>query len=869
MIWKQKEVLLLCVLIIGFLLLVLQTSFYWFWEKASYESANLLLKVQSELPQDVIIVQLDETSHIPEVLELAKTSGYKAMILNPAHHQFEETLQELEGMETERLWFILDNEHKDELDKIDELDQMGLPWAVNFDMVRGNSPYWSQIFVRESDREAVLESVEWKLFREKLDLELEYYPKFVGYNGLVSQIHSGYFLDNPKVAALLKDKYVILTDEVVSLNQPLSSPDRTIFQAYMIQSLVKGEIITAVPIHWQLLAVAILCYIQYLYISRLTFRVSFVATLVSITLASAVTILALLYLNQWITPLIYVYALIITFLFYLWVKESRNSKEKRKLNMSVSDKIRETNLQRAFVETDDYWARVDDMLSHNLPIDWNVFLEIVPGRRKLTEAAAFGCSLEDINEKERDLTAEPFKSALKTRQPTPVENFLKISHEDQQQYLMPVKWSREVFAFWVFGISRSYIEENPQSMGLIMECARQMSDILYIRKRWNKKKKQQQKFSLFRQIKYESVLDKELVKSQDLLLGKYNLVENGFNHIDSASILYNFFGRAILVNEPMLEILNRQNLSAYDYNVFELLHHLTGEDKNKLSQYFQLVIRNNEIVYLNYISEQEYPMRIRLSSQDERYKTITADNSFNYKSKGILLQIQDMEYVKNLITLKDQFLEQTNILIRQELSPIVMAADIINTSADDPDSIQIMGDVLNESVQKLTVLADKIESNNKKNLFTQVDVFPFRADEPIYQAIKKLDNEFKQKFLEVTTETPTVSNLLVANISILERVLECILLILIDDATDGTKIKCRLHEQEDTGVLTYEFINEGCGLPEELLLTYFNDANQERSEEFEYLFRSQVRITSWNGSFIAKSEVGKGFEFHISLPVVF
>lgn len=550
-------------------------------------------------------------------------------------------------------------------------------------------------------------------------------------------------------------------------------------------------------------------------------------------------------------------------------KSSEEDIALQQMLFDTSAKLQERVIPASFYRSTDPWTQVITLVNQTLDLNRLIFLERVPGDHRVQEIKALNCSVDDIHEMRRDYERTPYSTAIEENGPIRIDRaYLREAEGEEEQYLVPLIFASDVLGFWAFGVDPKKVSLNPGFMAMVHDYSVQIAELLYHRQRWQLSQQQGSYLRRFLMLKggggaaYE-----ELGRSLELMDRRLGTMEGVFDGLSSATILYDLFGRVVQMNHTMEKTIRANNIAAYEMTALDLLTAITKTDATQGRQLLQHVVNDQRPVVLPAVlqgdADKQFVLHVRALTHEKTGK-LAVNEPAPFKMLGILFELMDVTDLKNLCRLRDTLIERLNYKLRNDLSSIVLASDMLRTMNSTDESYSKILDIVQEKVKE----AVQVMTEAQQHLDAELDLepmehFPVDPKSALSDAIEELRDEAAKRRIRFSADTETLVSLVMAEPGTLKEVMQTILEALLQDAAEDTEIRIKLEEKPHQ--VNFHFENTGFGMPDERFQQYLFGDTELSGTEFKKLRTSLRLIEKWDGHLQASSEVGSGINFHLSL----
>ena len=511
------------------------------------------------------------------------------------------------------------------------------------------------------------------------------------------------------------------------------------------------------------------------------------------------------------------------------------------------------------------WEQLIAIINQSLLLDRVIFLERVSGDHRLKEIKSLNCSIDDIQEKRRDYERFPYSSAISQNKPILLnEAYLKKVSASEQQYMAPLIFAGEVLGFWVYTIEPDKISSQKKFNSLTCAFMVQISEILHYRQEWQQRiEKENNKLGNYLRVENTEHL-LQLNQFVTLMDKRVFDLQGMFNSINASCILYDLFGKVLMVNKDMEEMAQKSELRLFNMTMLEFIIEMSGFDEFGARNIVQRIIFDHvelSIPVTHRSIKRNYMLHLRpLNCQHETSRNqLVPDESQVFQISGVLCELVDMTEIKRLYQLKETMYERYNFLVHEDLSSIVLALSMLDDEQSSAKELQfvlgIIKDKTDETLKMLEQFSEQMEVEIEQMLTNNLLCYPVDSKVVLLKAIAQLQETLDQRDIKLHLELPEYIDLVFASPLELEAVINAVLLVMIEDTYDAHSIWVGVKEKE--GNLVYDIHNDGIGLsgnqlnkhqdvqsPSESKIMNFNDAIQS--------------VKRWGGSLDINSTMGEG-----------
>ncbi len=558
----------------------------------------------------------------------------------------------------------------------------------------------------------------------------------------------------------------------------------------------------------------------------------------------------------------------------IMVYQLRRNKEEQALNRIIAEtnsRLSERVQPLNFNRIDDPWRKILNMVNQQLNLQRSIFLEKVGNDHRLKEIEALDCSINDISEYRRDYHRAPYSDALEVNRPIiPFRDYFKEVDEGEIQYLIPLNFVGDVLGFWALTLFPDEHFDKELFENNLVNFSTQISELLYHRKHWKLHDlKSQNPWIKLISFEIGQSLHTQLTHSVTLLENRLNTLEDIFNGLSTAAIVYDIFGQVLHTNN-MIEYLSRINdIAIYKLTAMDLLAK-TGEmsldDARKKLRYVTLKNQTIAISSRAFSSHTSHLLRIRPLLSTAK---ANSDQVHPFQILGILFEFIDISQIQQNIEIRQDVTNKYFNQIRNNLSTISLA----NRQVLKPNGVDKSQwtNIIKEKIEDSGELTRQIEQELKSQVYmSEQQVVPVNISPTIARVIEALDESAHNKEVSIFYEKPELNTLSYVEIKTFETLISAILNLLISDAAHESIICIVILDEskQDLNKIKINFSNMGHGVPKEQLEKALLHAHTHLSDKDDYL----AQVTSlakkmhyWGGELHIKTDIGSGFSIDLIL----
>jgi PAS domain-containing protein len=712
-------------------------------------------------------------------------------------------------------------------------------------------------------------------------------------------------LDDKLIPELVVDRSVIIGERRSSAQPGLYTPatvDGTnisllAFQAFALDTLLTDTVVRK-PSKWMtlglLLAVLLLSLVVYQWIPLVAG--AWAASFLMIAYAT-MSWICLHAFRIWIPAIELLLAQLMLSGVFIRFRLARDEQEVRRALLERAARIRAHVLPPSFNTLQGHWAQVITLVDQTLNLSRLIFLEKVPSDHRVREVQALRCSVDDIDERRRDYERTPYSTAIAEGGPIRLKKIYLIPRDDmvEDQYLVPLLFGGEVGGFWAFGVDPEVVKQSDRFLSNVRDFGSQIAELLYRRHLWMQRREAESGLlrRLFR-LEAGKKTYREVENTMSLLDKRLAALESIFEGVGTATILYDLFGRVVHVNRSMEEFMHAIDVPGFDMTALNFLVAVTGMQQDEARLLLQEVVldRNQYHLPTTLMSKggASHSMHIRALVQNAEARPLDAASPFELF--GILFEFVDITRFKSMFNSKDQLLERLVRRVQDDLEGMLQTTQIAKEpialrhldkvaaggnsqtvvamqSADDRTPVDgAIGAVMLEhriydTLSMLSRVEDSLTSDTSKlgNKLEAID-----SASVLRRMIESLSDDAARQRIDFEIRYPESVGLTLAQSDKLDDLFRAILDVLMRDAATDTSVVADI--REDNGIICFEFLNSGFGIPDQHLQAYLWDPAYSATEEFRELRESLRPVRDWDGEVEAHSDVGRGITITLKLRVL-
>lgn len=248
------------------------------------------------------------------------------------------------------------------------------------------------------------------------------------------------------------------------------------------------------------------------------------------------------------------------------------------LHAKLRNKISARRFVTGFHDSAEPWQQLIALVNQHLTLTRSIFLETIPGDHRVREIASLNCSIQDIGERRRDFQRTPYSAALREELPLELSKpYLVTRNPAEREYMVALTFGGEVLGFWAFTVIPGAHWNRDQFLRNTRSFAGQIAELLWQRREWQDRlarKDQLPQRILTADIRKLGF--REFRQSLAMIENRLDTLEDIFNGMSTAAVLYDLFGQVVQSNARMESMAHVAGLHLYDMPAVQLLCAATG-----------------------------------------------------------------------------------------------------------------------------------------------------------------------------------------------------------------------------------------------------------------------------------------------------
>lgn len=359
--------------------------------------------------------------------------------------------------------------------------------------------------------------------------------------------------------------------------------------------------------------------------------------------------------------------------------------------------------------------------------------------------------------------------------------------------------------------------------------------------------------------------------SVTLLDGRVSHLQQVFNNLNTGGVLYDLFGKVILLNKHMEEMAQSFDLKIYSMTALDFVMAVTGFDSDEAQKLLRKTIFDLEtaaipVTRLN--SDSDYlfhiqPIKIKGDSKE------SSETGAALPILGVLCELEDVTDVRVVYRIKEDLFERLNRQLQQHFK--YLQTNLAKITPDiQPETLQLVpfAEMQNNIEENHKILDSVAEQMNRHigHLVSTVGSYPIDSQKIVEKVIASLANYAEGRFIDIHLEAPDTVVLVFASPKEFYQLFNTVLLGMIDDTLDGTDVFIVVIETSDD--IQYHFSNRGIGLISNHIEYQGKGSLSELTSQMHFRkFKGYVEY--WQGKLELSSQVGEGSSVILTLKRFF
>ena len=701
-----------------------------------------------------------------------------------------------------------------------------------------------------------------------------YRVHFLGGVGSLPAIEAARVLEGGLVPELVRGKWVIVGEVSKRLDSGVATPTAAgrlkmsplEFHGHALNTLLTGRVVRDIGPMLRLTLLLVLAFVScivYQWVDAL------VAGWITLLMVAATLLLIFVLFNYggvWV-PATEICSSQGALLFVaLRNKAALSTAWLRALLLSTMSRLQDRYLPTRPGSKAESWALIVNMVNQTLELNRVIFLETERGTTRLKEVQALNCSIDDINERRRDFRRTPYVTAIESRGPLRVENYLKKAYDLEEQYLVPLQFGNELLGFWACGVDPGKAAAVPSFENVLRSYAALISELLHERRQLERHRSWTQRLEAYVTHERSEDVYEQLKTTMEVVEGRLLQIEGLLGDINTATAVYDLFGRGIYINQKMTQLLEDEGLSPRTMTALDLVSALSEYDLGRSRRILRhVLIEMQSLTFPVSLSKKQgsrfvlhlHPLQLGAAEQG-------GESSKELTGKSILCELVDTTTFTGLFEMKEKLSERLGLQLRNDLASIDLSSSLLSRDELSPDQRRHISQMIHDKVARtMDVLVECQQYLALDSEVESVERFPMSSREIFEKAVAGVEGLLESRGMKIEVDRPRLMSFVLASAENLRTVFSATLKLLVTDATDNSQVTVSVNESED--LVTYRFKNTGFGIPNDLFQKYLYGDASLASEELKTLREGIRWVEAWGGELEAYSEVGVGTQATLRL----
>ena len=583
--------------------------------------------------------------------------------------------------------------------------------------------------------------------------------------------------------------------------------------------------------------------------------------------------LALHGLGVWLPLTEYLLSQILVFLVLYRQLALNEQRSLHNLATRLRLEVRKQVIPSGFYQTDDHWTYVAVLVQQLFDLERVIFLERIRGDHRLREIKALNCSLDSIDEKRRDYERTPYSTAISELSPIELDRaFFKNTDPDEVQFLAPMIYAGDVLGFWAIGFIPGSTQRDPNFVSRLRDFSEQLGYLLHARQEWQGRRiRDEQVLDSFLRFQAGESPFRNLNLTTAALQKRLFQLRAVINELESFCIVYDLFGRVVLINRSMEKLAKQEKLLPYDLTMADFTAELTGYSINHVRSLMQSIIFMGSTFSLPVIlGEQRFfilnlkPLKA-VPEEEETAPELAEARPFQLQ--GVLFELLEITTLVGQFRAQDDLLQRILAQLQRSLTSILLEADL--PERNQPDASNQLTHALRKRVETVVPVLEQMQEHLRLDFLKLMDrasaILPVDGIKPLETAVAELAEHTQRFDVKVQLILPAAPRLVLASAGELREVYDCLLAVLAVDSISNGVISIDIENRERHVQLRFK--NQGFGLPVEKLRAYVEQDVADVPRPFAGLREAAAKVLRWGGELTLNSSLAEGIEATLMLDV--
>lgn len=640
------------------------------------------------------------------------------------------------------------------------------------------------------------------------------------------------------------------------------------FHGYALDTLLRDKTIWSAPLWLAFPLILILIGTSLFVFQWGGLRFSASLTVILVVIYTLLTWLALSFAGVWL-PLAELWAAQIgTFLVFTRYRAVNEEAKLRQLVLETNGKLRDRFFLASFASSSEHWSQVITMVNQTLNLERIIFLERIKGDHRVREVKSLNCSLQDIKELRRDYERAPYSTAIAEGRLIEVKGYLTHGVEDEVQCLIPLLFGGEVLGFWAFSARPEKLAALGNQDAVFRNFAEQIAELLFHRQQaQDREEKQSRPMQRYLRLQGGEQLAESLKKTLTALDRRLIGMEDYLDGLSTAGILYDLFGRVVIANQQMVQLLSEAQLAPYQMTAVDLISSVADVDLDYARGLMQNIILDRHKISLPVklgSDARSFVLHLGPLLPAQEKQALREGDPLPFEVEGVLCELIDVTMIKRLAGLKEDVVKRVTTQIRSDSEALLTGISLLETEGLTDEKRNRVLAIIREKIVDLVSVTDRADELLSMEIDSGVvECYPVDCKQPLLAALESVRSRAAGHGIEFDLQLPELVSLVFASPEGLQAALESVLEVEISDTVQQGHIQVTLQEYD--GYVVYLVSNQGFGMPDERFQDYLHGDVSQLTDEFKALRKSIARVGHWEGELRGSSEIGVGSRFELKL----
>ena len=522
-----------------------------------------------------------------------------------------------------------------------------------------------------------------------------------------------------------------------------------------------------------------------------------------------------------------------------------------------------------FFISENYWEKILTMIRQTLQLEAVVILECSANSTQLNIVANHGYDKEIALEKRRDFRRPPYDTAIQHGKPIqPERPFFDIDPVTTLQFICPLYYGGKILGFCALSLLRETLRNIPRAEEIFQQYSTQIGELLYRRQMMTRGNLN---------LLPENINADSLPYDKSMILQRITALESQLiSHTDmsnatlTSGLLYDLFGNLVLANSAAQAFARENNIAIFDCNSLDFLIALTNCSPTEGRQTLMDIIVHDSQAMLpvsTIKAHATHMVYIRLvHGGKESSQSSLAPQPFD--AQGILFEVLDNSHLSRLYQAKKSLpVNLTASLVDMlqnanfSLSEVQNSLTTLNQSTGKTDKLEM---ILNEMSVVTTLLHQHLQASDDiiSDGYFYIDMKP-----TLENSIERHRPQLLIHMIDITTDLPDDCELARASLNDLEKILECIWVLMLETPDQSSQLSIRLEQTygDNQNTILCTFKSQDVGLTPKMIEAFNGRDFRHLSPSLSALRLACDDIDEWSGSLQLRSIMGQSTTISLAL----